>query len=257
MIVVLAVTVAVLFIVLPVAVVFGQALRLGLGAYLAALTSPDLGSAVWLTLGAAGIATAANLVFGVAAAWAITKFEFRGKRLLLTLIDLPFAVSPVIAGMLFVLVFGVHGWFGGWLARHGAPVIFAPAAIVLVTAFVTVPYVARVLVPLMEAQGTEAEEAAVLLGASGWSVFWRVTLPGIRWGLLYGAVMTVARAMGEFGAVSVVSGHVRGRTVTLPLHVEILYNEYESVAAFAAATLLVGLAAGALMALGWAGRRLG
>ncbi len=231
-----------LFLVMPLVVVFAQALEHGPGAYLKALTSPDTRAAVGLTLLAAGVAVPANVVFGLAAAWAIAKFNFVGKSLLTTLIDLPFAVSPVIAGLVFVLLFGRHGWFGPWLETHNVQVLFAVPGIVLATVFVTVPFVARELIPLMEAQGQEEEEAALLLGASGWQTFLRVTLPNVRWGLLYGVILCNARAMGEFGAVSVVSGHIRGLTNTLPLHVEVLYNEYDFVGAFAAASLLTLLA---------------
>ncbi|PKO74011.1 MAG: sulfate ABC transporter permease subunit CysW, partial [Betaproteobacteria bacterium HGW-Betaproteobacteria-15] len=195
-----------------------------------------------LTLLAAAIAVPLNLVFGVAAAWAIAKFEFKGKSILITLIDLPFAVSPVIAGLIYVLIFGLQGWFGAWLIEHDYKVIFAVPGIVLATIFVTFPFVARELIPLMQAQGKEEEEAGLVLGASGWQILWRITLPNVKWGLLYGVILTNARAMGEFGAVSVVSGHIRGLTNTMPLHVEILYNEYNYAAAFAVASLLAFLA---------------
>ena len=231
-----------LFLILPLVTVFAEALRKGWGVYLASLHTPDALSAIRLTLTVAAIAVPLNLVFGVAAAWAITKFEFRGKGLLVTLIDLPFAVSPVIAGMMFVLLFGAQGWFGPWLSDHDVKIIFAVPGLVLATVFVTAPFVARELIPLMQAQGTEEEEAAAVLGASGWQTWVRVTLPNIKWGLLYGVILCNARAMGEFGAVSVVSGHIRGQTNTLPLHVEILYNEYQYAAAFAAASLLALLA---------------
>jgi len=231
-----------LFLVLPLAAVFTEALRKGWQAYGAALQEPDAWSAIRLTLITAAIAVPFNLVFGVAAAWAIAKFEFRGKAFLTTLVDLPFSVSPVVAGLIYVLVFGAHGWFGPWLAAHGVQVIFAVPGIVLATVFVTFPFIARELIPLMQAQGTDEEQAAMVLGASGWQTFWRVTLPNIRWGLIYGVILCNARAMGEFGAVSVVSGHIRGQTNTMPLHVEILYNEYQSVAAFAVASLLALLA---------------
>lgn len=231
-----------LFIVLPLVVVFAEALRKGFEVYLAALIEPDALSAIKLTLIAALIAVPLNVVFGVCAAWAIAKFEFTGKALLVTLIDLPFSVSPVIAGLAFVLLFGAQGWFGEWLIANDLKVIFAVPGIVLATVFVTFPFVARELIPLMEAQGTEEEEAATVLGASGWQTFTRVTLPNIKWGLMYGVILTNARAMGEFGAVSVVSGHVRGFTNTMPLHVEILYNEYQFAAAFAVASLLALLA---------------
>jgi len=217
-------------------------LRKGWGTYFTALTDPDALSAVSLTLLAAAIAVPLNLVFGVCAAWAIAKFEFRGKHLLITLIDLPFSVSPVIAGLVFVLIFGAQGWFGSWLSDHEIRIIFAVPGIVLATLFVTFPFVARELIPLMQAQGREEEEAAIVLGANGLQTFWYVTLPNIKWGLLYGVILSNARAMGEFGAVSVVSGHIRGQTNTLPLHVEILYNEYQFAAAFAVASLLAMLA---------------
>ncbi|MDB6170569.1 MAG: sulfate transporter, inner rane subunit CysW [Verrucomicrobia bacterium] len=230
------------FLVLPLAAVFTEALRKGVGAYFAAVRDPDAIASIKLTLIAAGIAVPANVVFGVAASWAIAKFHFRGKSLLTTLIDLPFAVSPVISGLIFVLVFGLQGWFGGWLAEHDLKVIFAVPGIVLATTFITFPFVARELIPLMQSQGSDEEYAAITLGASGWQTFWRVTVPNIKWGLLYGIILCNARAMGEFGAVSVVSGHIRGETNTMPLHVEILYNEFNSVAAFAVASLLALLA---------------
>jgi len=231
-----------LFLFVPLAAVFYEALRKGLGVYVAAITDPYALSAIRLTLLCAAIAVPLNLVFGVTAAWAIAKFEFPGKSVLITLIDLPFAVSPVIAGLIYVLLFGAQGWLGPWLAAHDLKIIFAVPGIVLATVFVTFPFIARELIPLMQAQGTEEEEAALVLGASGWQTFWRITLPNIQWGLLYGVVLSTARAMGEFGAVSVVSGHIRGLTNTLPLHVEILYNEYNFAAAFAAASLLTLLA---------------
>jgi len=231
-----------LFLFVPLAAVFTEALRKGWETYLAAMIEPDALSAIKLTLIAAVIAVPLNLVFGVSAAWAIAKFDFRGKSLLITLIDLPFAVSPVIAGLIYVLVFGLQGWFGGWLSEHDVKIIFAVPGIVLATIFVTFPFIARELIPLMQAQGKEEEEAAIVLGASGWQTFWRVTLPNIKWGLLYGVILCNARAMGEFGAVSVVSGHIRGMTNTLPLHVEILYNEYNYAAAFACASILAFLA---------------
>lgn len=231
-----------LFLVLPLLAVFAEALRKGWQVYLAALIEPDAMSAIKLTLLVATISVPLNLIFGVAAAWAITKFEFRGKQLLITLIDLPFSVSPVIAGLIFVLVFGAQGWFGTWLKANDIKVIFAVPGIVLATVFVTFPFVARELIPLMQAQGTDEEEAALTLGASGWQMFRRVTLPNIKWALLYGVILCNARAMGEFGAVSVVSGHIRGLTNTMPLHVEILYNEYQFAAAFAVASLLALLA---------------
>jgi len=231
-----------LFVVMPLIAVFAQALEKGWGVYWAAVTEPDALSAIRLTLLATGIAVPLNLVFGLAAAWAIARFQFRGKNVLITLIDLPFAVSPVIAGLIYVLMFGAQGWFGPWLGRHDIKIIFAVPGIVLATVFVTFPFVARELIPLMQAQGTEEEEAALVLGAGGWQIFWRVTLPNIKWSLLYGVILCAARAMGEFGAVSVVSGHIRGETNTMPLHVEILYNEYNFAAAFAVASLLALLA---------------
>jgi len=230
------------FLFVPLAFVFAEALKKGMGVYWAALVEPDALAAVRLTLLTAAIAVPLNLVFGVAAAWAIAKFDFRGKSVLTTLIDLPFSVSPVIAGLIYVLIFGLQGWFGGWLAEHDLKVIFAVPGIVLATVFVTFPFVARELIPLMQSQGIEQEEAATVLGARGWQTFWRVTLPNVKWGLLYGVILCNARAMGEFGAVSVVSGHIRGATNTLPLHVEILYNEYQFAAAFAVASLLALLA---------------
>ncbi len=231
-----------LFLLLPLAAVLAEASRKGAGAYLAALADPDALAALRLTLTAAAIAVPANLVFGVAAAWAIAKYDFRGKSLLITLIDLPFAVSPVISGLVYVLLFGLQGWLGPWLQAHDLKIIFAVPGIVLATIFVTFPFVARELIPLMQAQGSDEEYAALTLGASGWQTFRRVTLPNIKWGLLYGVILCNARAMGEFGAVSVVSGHIRGETNTLPLHIEILYNEYNFVAAFAVSSLLVLLA---------------
>lgn len=230
------------FLLAPLAAVFTEAFRKGGEAYVAAIKDPDALSAIKLTLIAAGISVPLNLVFGVAAAWAIAKFEFRGKQFLITLIDLPFAVSPVIAGLIYVLMFGAHGVFGEWLYEHDIKILFAVPGIVLATLFVTFPFVARELIPLMQAQGTEEEEAAITLGASGFMTFWRVTLPNIKWGILYGVILCNARAMGEFGAVSVVSGHIRGLTNTMPLQVEILYNEYNFVAAFAVASLLAFLA---------------
>jgi len=231
-----------LFLVLPLLAVFVQALAKGVGAYVAAISDPMAWAAIKLTLYVAAIAVPFNLVFGVAAAWAIAKFEFRGKNTLITLIDLPFAVSPVIAGLIFILLFGSHGWFGGYLKVHHIRVVFAVPGIVLATIFVTFPFIARELIPVMQAQGKDDEETALSLGATGWQTFWRVTLPNIRWGLMYGVLLCNARAMGEFGAVSVVSGHVRGLTNTMPLHVEILYNEYNYTAAFAVASLLALLA---------------
>jgi sulfate transport system permease protein len=231
-----------LFLILPLAAVFTEALRKGFEAFLDAFKEPDAWSAIKLTLLITAIAVPLNLVFGVSAAWAIAKFEFRGKALLTTLVDLPFSVSPVVAGLIYVLVFGAQGWFGPWLQAHDIKIIFAVPGMVLATVFVTFPFIARELIPLMQAQGNEEEQAAMVLGASGWQIFWRVTLPNIKWGLLYGVILCNARAMGEFGAVSVVSGHIRGQTNTMPLHVEILYNEYQSVAAFAVASLLALLA---------------
>ena len=231
-----------LFLVLPLAAVFTEALRKGLDAYLEALKDPDAWSAIRLTFLTAAIAVPLNLVFGVAAAWAVAKYEFRGKSFLTTLIDLPFSVSPVVAGLIYVLVFGAQGWLGPWLAEHDIRIVFAVPGIILATVFVTFPFIARELIPLMQAQGNDEEQAAIVLGASGWQTFWYVTLPNIKWGLIYGVILCNARAMGEFGAVSVVSGHIRGQTNTMPLHVEILYNEYQSVAAFAVASLLALLA---------------
>ena len=231
-----------LFLVLPLAAVFTEALRKGLGAYLEALKEPDTWSAIRLTLITAAVAVPLNLVFGVAAAWAIAKYEFWGKSLLTTLVDLPFSVSPVVAGLVYVLMFGAQGWFGPWLQANDIKIVFAVPGIILATVFVTFPFIARELIPLMQAQGNDEEQAAIVLGATGWQTFWRVTLPNIKWGLLYGVILCNARAMGEFGAVSVVSGHIRGQTNTMPLHVEILYNEYQSVAAFAVASLLALLA---------------
>ncbi|WP_306396900.1 sulfate ABC transporter permease subunit CysW [Telluria beijingensis] len=231
-----------LFLFIPLAAVFTEALKKGWEVYVESVIDADALSAIKLTLIAAAISVPLNLVFGVAAAWAIAKFEFRGKSILLTLIDLPFSISPVIAGLMYVLVFGASGWFGPWLADNDIKILFAVPGIVLATVFITFPFVARELIPLMQQQGTEEEEAALVLGASGWSTFWRVTMPNIKWGLLYGVILCNARAMGEFGAVSVVSGHIRGETNTMPLHVEILYNEYNFTAAFAVASLLALLA---------------
>ena len=242
MLIALALGFMLLFLVLPLAAVFAEALRKGFGAYLEGLREPDAWSAIKLTLITALIAVPLNLVFGVAAAWCIAKYEFRGKAFLTTLVDLPFSVSPVVAGLVYVLMFGAQGWFGPWLAEHDIKIIFAVPGIVLATVFVTFPFIARELIPLMQAQGNDEEQAAIVLGATGWQTFWYVTLPNIKWGLLYGVILCNARAMGEFGAVSVVSGHIRGQTNTIPLHVEILYNEYQSVAAFAAASLLALLA---------------
>ena len=245
-----------LFLFVPLAAVFAEALKKGWGAYLAAIADPDALAAVRLTLLAAAIAVPLNLVFGVAAAWAIAKFDFRGKSVLVTLIDLPFSVSPVVSGLIYVLVFGLQGWFGPTLAGIDVKVVFAVPGIVLATVFVTFPFVARELIPLMQAQGREEEEAAVLLGANAWQLLWRVTLPNVKWGLLYGVILCNARAMGEFGAVSVVSGHIRGLTNTLPLHIEILYNEYQFAAAFACASLLAFLALITLALKAWVESRL-
>lgn len=231
-----------LFLFLPLVLVFTYAFGEGVRTYFAALTEPDARSAIRLTLITAAIAVPLNTVFGVCAAWAIAKFEFRGKNLLTTLIDLPFAVSPIIAGLIFVLLFGARGWFGPWLIENDYRIIFATPGIVLATVFVTFPFVARELIPLMQAQGTEEELSALTLGANGWQMFWRVTLPNIKWGLLYGVILCNARAMGEFGAVSVVSGHIRGLTNTMPLHIEVLYNDYQFTASFAVASLLAFLA---------------
>ena len=236
-----------LFLILPLAAVFTEALRKGFEAFFEALKEPDAWSAIKLTLLITAIAVPLNLVFGVCSAWAIAKFEFRGKAFLTTLVDLPFSVSPVVAGLIYVLVFGAQGWFGPWLQANDIKVIFAVPGMVLATVFVTFPFIARELIPLMQAQGNEEEQAAMVLGASGLQIFWRVTLPNIKWGLLYGVILCNARAMGEFGAVSVVSGHIRGQTNTMPLHVEILYNEYQSVAAFAVASLLALLALATLV----------
>jgi sulfate/thiosulfate transport system permease protein len=236
------VTFLILFLLLPLAAVFVEAFRAGLGAYFAAITEPDAVAAIKLTLLVAAIAVPANVIFGLAASWAIAKFDFVGKSMLNTLIDLPFSVSPVISGLIYVLLFGLQGIFGHWLQGHHVQIIFALPGIVLATIFVTFPFVARELVPLMQEQGTLDEEAALSLGASGWQTFFKVTLPNTRWALLYGVVLCNARAMGEFGAVSVVSGHIRGKTNTMPLHVEILYNEYNFAAAFAVASLLALLA---------------
>ncbi len=231
-----------LFLVLPLAAVLTEALRNGVHAYREALREPDAVSAIRLTVITALIAVPLNLVFGVAAAWAIAKYEFHGKAFLTTLVDLPFSVSPVVAGLIYVLLFGAQGWFGPWLQAHDIKIIFAVPGIVLATVFVTFPFIARELIPLMQSQGNDEEQAAIVLGATGWQTFWHVTLPNIKWGLFYGVILCNARAMGEFGAVSVVSGHIRGQTNTMPLHVEILYNEYHSAAAFAVASLLALLA---------------
>jgi sulfate/thiosulfate transport system permease protein len=246
------ITIAVLFLgvflFLPLAVVFASAFAKGVSAYFASFRDPDALAAIRLTLLAAGMAVPLNLIFGIAAAWAVAKFEFIGKSMLITLIDLPFSVSPVVSGLIYVLIFGLQGWLGPWLAAHDLKVIFAVPGIVLATTFVTFPFVARELIPLIQAQGNEEEEAALTLGASGWQTFFRVTLPNAKWGLLYGVILCNARAMGEFGAVSVVSGHIRGLTNTMPLHIEILYNEYQFVPAFAVASLLALLALVTLVA---------
>lgn len=247
-----------LFLVLPLAAVLAQALAKGVSAYLGALQQREVVAAIQLTLLTAAVAVPLNLLFGVAAAWAIAKFDFPGKQVLVTLIDLPFAVSPVVSGMVFVLLFGAQGLAGAWLQAHNWKIVFTPLGIILATIFVTVPFVARELIPIMEAQGREDEEAAVSLGASGWQTFWRVTLPNVTWGLLYGVILCNARAMGEFGAVSVVSGRIRGLTTTVPLYVEILYNEYNLVGAFAVASILVLLALVTLVIqqiIQWRGRR--
>lgn len=241
-IIAIAVTFLVVFVVLPLVVVFAQAFSKGIGSYFSALTDPEALSAIRLTLAVAAISVSLNLVFGVIAAWAITKFEFPGKTFLISLIDLPFSVSPVISGLVFVLLFGAQGFFGPWMQAHNIQVLFAVPGIALATTFVTFPFVARALIPLMHEQGTQEEEAAISLGASGLQTFFRVTLPNIKWGVLYGVLLCNARAMGEFGAVSVVSGHIRGETNTMPLLVEILYNEYQFVASFAIASLLAMLA---------------
>ena len=249
------ITIALLFflscLILPLILVFVEAFKQGVGVYAQALVHPDTLSAVKLTLLTAVIAVPLNVVFGVAAAWCVAKFNFRGKSILTTIIDMPFSVSPVIAGLMLVLIFGTQGWFGRWLMDNDIKILYAVPAIVLATIFITVPFVARELIPLMEAQGTEEEEAAIVLGASGWQTFWKVTLPNIKWGLIYGVILCNARAMGEFGAVSVVSGHIRGETNTLPLHVEILYNEYTFSAAFAVSSLLALLAIVTLVLKTW------
>jgi sulfate transport system permease protein len=236
------------FLALPLIAVFVEALAQGWPLYVEALKDPETRSAIWLTVLIALAVLPFNVLFGVAAAWAIAKFDFRGKSLLITLIDLPFAVSPVVAGLIFILLFGAQGYFGPWLAANDVKIIFAVPGMILATLFITFPFIARELIPLMQAQGKDEEEAAVSLGASGWQMFWRVTVPNIKWGLLYGVILSNARAMGEFGAVSVVSGHIRGETNTLPLHVEILYNEYNAVGAFAAASILALLALVTLVA---------
>ncbi len=244
-----------LFLFVPLVTVFHEAFKKGLEVFAAAVTEPDALAAVRLTLIAAAISLPLNLAFGLAAAWSIAKFDFRGKNLLLTLIDLPFSVSPVIAGLVYVLVFGLQGWFGAWLMEHDIKIIFAVPGIVLATLFITFPFIARELIPLMQAQGVEQEEAARVLGAGGWQIFWRVTLPNVKWALLYGVILSNARAMGEFGAVSVVSGHIRGMTNTMPLHIEIIYNEYQFAAAFAVASLLAGLALVTLVLKYWVEQR--
>ena len=238
----LALSVLLLFLFLPLAAIFTEALRQGVQIYVNALREPDAWAAIRLTLLVAAITVPLNLVFGVAAAWCVAKYEFRGKAILTTLIDLPLSVSPVVAGLVYVLVFGAQGWLGPWLMEHDIRIIFAVPGIVLVTIFVTFPFIARKLIPLMQSQGSDEEQAAIVLGASGWQTFWHVTLPNIKWALLYGVILCNARAMGEFGAVSVVSGHIRGQTNTMPLHIEVLYNEYQGVAAFAVASLLALLA---------------
>ncbi len=245
-----------LFLLLPLLIVLGEAFKQGIGTFFTAILEPDALAALKLTLLAVGISVPLNLVFGVAAAWCVSKYEFRGKSLLVTLIDLPFSVSPVIAGLIYVLLFGAQGYFGEWLSDRNIQIVFAVPGIVLATLFVTVPFVARELIPLMQEQGSTEEEAARLLGASGWQMFWHITLPNIKWGLIYGVVLCTARAMGEFGAVSVVSGHIRGLTNTLPLHVEILYNEYNHVAAFSVASLLLGLALVILLLKQWSESRI-
>ena len=249
------ITIALLFflscLILPLILVFVEAFKQGVGVYAQALVHPDTLSAVKLTLLTAVIAVPLNVIFGVAAAWCVAKFNFSGKSILTTIIDMPFSVSPVIAGLMLVLIFGTQGWFGSWLMDNDIKILYAVPAIVLATIFITVPFVARELIPLMEAQGTEEEEAAIVLGASGWQTFWKVTLPNIKWGLIYGVILCNARAMGEFGAVSVVSGHIRGETNTLPLHVEILYNEYTFSAAFAVSSLLALLAIVTLVLKTW------
>jgi sulfate transport system permease protein len=245
-----------LFLLMPLFIVLSEALKQGLGTFFSAIFEADALAALQLTLLAVGISVPLNLVFGVSAAWCVSKYQFRGKSILVTLIDLPFSVSPVIAGLVYVLLFGAQGFIGPWLREHDIQIIFALPGIVLATIFVTVPFVARELIPLMQAQGTQEEEAARLLGANGWQMFWYVTLPNIKWGLIYGVVLCTARAMGEFGAVSVVSGHIRGYTNTLPLHVEILYNEYNHVAAFSVASLLLLLALFILLLKQWSESRI-
>ncbi len=245
-----------LFLLLPLVIVVSEALKQGFGTFFEAIFEPDAVAALKLTLLAVGVSVPLNLVFGVAAAWCVSKYQFRGKSILVTLIDLPFSVSPVIAGLIYVLLFGAQGYFGEWLMDRDIQIVFAVPGIVLATLFVTVPFVARELIPLMQEQGTTEEEAARLLGASGWQMFWHITLPNIKWGLVYGVVLCTARAMGEFGAVSVVSGHIRGLTNTLPLHVEILYNEYNHVAAFSVASLLLALALVILLLKQWSESRI-
>ena len=245
-----------LFLLLPLVVVISESLKQGFGTFFSAIFEPDALAALRLTLLAVGISVPLNVVFGVAAAWCVSKYEFRGKSLLVTLIDLPLSVSPVIAGLIYVLLFGAQGYFGEWLSDRDIQIVFAVPGIVLATLFVTVPFVARELIPLMQEQGSTEEEAARLLGASGWQMFWHITLPNIKWGLIYGVVLCTARAMGEFGAVSVVSGHIRGLTNTLPLHVEILYNEYNHVAAFSVASLLLALALVILLLKQWSESRI-
>ncbi|HGM8393211.1 TPA: sulfate ABC transporter permease subunit CysW [Pseudomonas aeruginosa] len=254
--IVLAWLVFALFLLLPLYVVLSEALKQGFGTFFEAILEPDALAALKLTLIAVAISVPLNLLFGVAAAWCVSKFEFRGKSILVTLIDLPFSVSPVIAGLIYVLLFGAQGYFGEWLSDHDIQIVFAVPGIALATLFVTVPFVARELIPLMQEQGTQEEEAARLLGANGWQMFWHVTLPNIKWGLIYGVVLCTARAMGEFGAVSVVSGHIRGVTNTLPLHVEILYNEYNHVAAFSVASLLLLMALVILLLKQWSESRM-
>ena len=254
--IVLAWLVFALFLLLPLYVVLSEALKQGFGTFFEAILEPDALAALKLTLIAVAISVPLNLLFGVAAAWCVSKFEFRGKSILVTLIDLPFSVSPVIAGLIYVMLFGAQGYFGEWLSDHDIQIVFAVPGIVLATLFVTVPFVARELIPLMQEQGTQEEEAARLLGANGWQMFWHVTLPNIKWGLIYGVVLCTARAMGEFGAVSVVSGHIRGVTNTLPLHVEILYNEYNHVAAFSVASLLLLMALVILLLKQWSESRM-
>ncbi|MCK9534336.1 MAG: sulfate ABC transporter permease subunit CysW [Pseudomonas sp.] len=246
----------IIFLVLPLAIVLTEALKMGVGHFFDSMLEADAISALKLTLLAVAISVPLNLVFGVAAAWCVSKHDFYGKSVLITLIDLPFSVSPIIAGLVYVLLFGAQGFFGEWLIEHDIQIIFAVPGIVLATLFVTVPFVARELIPLMQQQGTQEEEAARLLGASGWQMFWHVTVPNIKWGLMYGVVLCTARAMGEFGAVSVVSGHIRGFTNTLPLHVEILYNEYNHVAAFSVASLLLILALIMLLLKQWSESRI-